>query len=187
MAWSGVLRGGVNGRLIAITISEDRLCFGKEFWQLVGIQWQALPEVSLATPEYSDCSAANQAASVSNDLVIWDEENHPAALYSTLHNDWRELPGIPLGGAEGPSGPVPMDEDHFMVPRWGEGAIFDANSDEPRANRETWTKVALPGQGTDAEIIWTGEEFLAWGIWGSFDAWRWAPEDYVFGTGASSR
>lgn len=186
-SWSGVLRGGVNGRVIAVTIGDDGLCFGKEFWQLAGDHWQPLPEGSLSSGENADCSTANQSASISNDLVIWDEEGHPSALYSTLHNTWRELPSTPLGGADFPSGPIPMDQDRFLVPQWGKSALFDANSDAPGAHRETWTLVTLPGQGTDAEIIWTGEEFLAWGIWGTFDAWRWTPDEVIFGAGSSTR
>jgi hypothetical protein len=75
---------------------------------------------------------------------------------------------------EGPTGPVPIGTDHFLVPRWGEAAIFDATT-------EQWTRVILPGQGTDAEMIWTGEEILAWGILETFDAWRWTPGQTIGG------
>jgi hypothetical protein len=30
-------------------------------------------------------------------------------------------------------------------------------------------------------MIWTGEEILAWGIWETFDAWRWTPGQTVIG------
>jgi hypothetical protein len=30
-------------------------------------------------------------------------------------------------------------------------------------------------------MIWTGEEILAWGIWETFDAWRWTPGQTIGG------
>jgi len=169
----------VGGHLIAITL-DGGVCFGKHFWQWDGNTWDALSDFSLATNEYSDCSTANQSASVGNQLVIWEEESHPSATYSPTSGQWRELPPIPLGGMEGATGPVPMGIDHFLVPRWGDAAIFDATSEE-------WTRVILPGQGSDAEMIWTGEEILAWGIWESFDAWRWTPGQTLIGGGDDTR
>ena len=169
--FAGVLRE-VNERLIAITLDEN-VCFGKHFWQLNGDRWDPLPDFSLATDTNADCSAANQSASVGNSLVIWDEQSHPSAVYSPSSKQWREIHPIPLGGLEGPPGPVPMGPDHFLV-LMGAAAIFDATTEE-------WTRVILPGQGTDAEMIWTGEEILAWGLWETFDAWRWAPGQTIIG------
>jgi hypothetical protein len=172
--YSGVLRS-TNGRLIAVT-EDAAFCSGKSHSELVGETWAPLPDMTLATEVDSDCSTANQSASVSNGLVIWEDESHPSAIYSASTNDWRELPPIPLGGMEGPTGPVSMGTGHFLVPRWGQAAIFDATTEE-------WTRVLLPGQGTDAEMIWTGEEILAWGIWESFDAWKWTPGQTLIGGG----
>ena len=172
--YSGVLRA-TNDRVIAVTLDGSG-CSGKHYSQLMGETWGLLPDMTLATDEYSDCSTANQTAAVSNDLVIWDDETHPVAIYSTYRNEWRELPPIPLGGMEGATGPVPMGTDHFLVPRWGDAAIFNATTEE-------WARVILPGQGSDAEMIWTGEEILAWGIWESFDAWRWTPGQTLIGGG----
>ncbi len=157
----------VGDRLILTSIGGN-YCSGKQIWHLDVDGWDSLPEVSLATETYADCSAANQTAAAGGDLVIWDEESHPAKVYSFELGHWRDIPTIPLGGTEGPPGPVEMDDDRFMVPRWGEGAIFDATAD-------TWTQVTLPGAGSDVEIVWTGTEFLAWGVWETIDAWRWAP------------
>ena len=170
--YSGVVRS-TNGWLVAVTEDAD-FCSGRRYSQLVGETWAPLPDMTLATDVDSDCSTANQSASVSNGLVIWEDESHPSAIYSASTNDWRELPPIPLGGMEGPAGPVPMGADHFLVPRWGEAAVFDATTEE-------WTRVLLPGHGTDAEMIWTGEEILAWGIYETFDAWRWTPGQTVAG------
>lgn len=163
--WAGVLRVASN-RVVAITATS--VCQGREFWQLAGDSWQPLPDVTLATNEYADCSLSNQSASVSNDLFIWDDLNHPTMAYKPFNKEWHELPPAPLGGSEGAAGAVIMDSERFMVPEYGRGAIFDAMTEE-------WTEIAFPGNGTDAEIIWTGEEFLAWGIYESFDAWRFTP------------
>ncbi len=164
-AWAGVLRV-VSDRLVAITLSSA--CQSRGFWQLAGESWQPLPEVSLATPVVPDCSIPAQSAAVSNDLFIWEDLDHPTMAYKPFHNEWHELPPAPLGGSDGASGGVAMDVDRFMVPEYGRGAIFDARTEE-------WTEILLPGSGTDAEIVWTGEEFLAWGIYESFDAWRFTP------------
>jgi hypothetical protein len=164
-AWAGVLRV-VSDRLIAITLNSA--CQGKGFWQFTGKAWQPLPSVSLATPIVADCSIPAQSAAVSNDLFIWDDLDHPTMGYKPFTNAWRELPPAPLGGSEGAGGGVVMDAERFMVPEWDHGAIFDART-------ETWTEILLPGVGSDAEIIWTGEELLAWGVFDSFDAWRFTP------------
>jgi hypothetical protein len=171
-SYFSILRA-VDGRLVAITL-DNGICFGKHFWHLKADRWDPLPDFNLETDSYADCSTANQSAAVGDSLVVWEDDVHPSAIYSASTNDWRELPPIPLGGMEGPAGPVPMGTNAFLVPRWGEAAIFDATSEE-------WTRVLLPGQGTDAEMIWTGEEILAWGIWETFDAWRWTPGQTVIG------
>lgn len=160
--WSGVLRT-FNDRVVAVTVPEP--CRGKGFWGLEGDEWGPLPEVSLASTEYADCSSATQTAAIDDSIVTWDAFYTLAKRFLTAAADWVDIPPIPLDGTEGASSPVPMDEARFMVPRWGEGAIFDART-------EQWTGIALPGHGTGAEIIWTGEEFLAWGVHGTFDAWR---------------
>jgi hypothetical protein len=158
----GVLRA-VGGDVLAIVVSGGR-CSGMDFWKLVGEQWEALP-----APSEVSCSLANQTAAVGDSLVVWEESGHTSFGFSPTDTAWRPIPPVPLGGMEGPDGPVRMDDDRFMVPRWGEAAIFDANT-------ESWTKVNLPGAGSDGEIVWTGTEFLAWGILGeNFDAWRWTP------------
>ncbi len=164
-AWAGVLRM-VNDQVVAITVNST--CQAKQFWVLTEDGWAPLPNASLATAEVSDCSSANQTASLGEDLVIWDAYYTLAKRYLAGNTEWTDVPPIPLDGTEGASGPVAMDIDRFMVPRWGEGAVFDARTGD-------WTQIDLPGSGTDAEIIWTGEEFLAWGIYDSFDAWRFAP------------
>jgi hypothetical protein len=164
-AWAGVLRV-INDRLVAITLTG--LCEGKQFWQFQGDVWGPLPDVELGTAEYADCSIPRQSASVGDDLFIWDDLNHPTMAHDAASDGWRELSPAPLGGSEGAAGAVVLGADQFMVPEYGRGAIFDARTGE-------WTEIFLPGIGSDAEIIWTGEEFLAWGIFGSFDAWRMTP------------
>jgi hypothetical protein len=163
--WAGVLRM-VNDQVVAITVNST--CQGRQFWVLAEDGWAPLPRASLATADVSDCSSANQTASLGEELVIWDAYYTLAKRYLAGSTEWTDVPPIPLDGTEGASGPVAMDDGRFMVPRWGEGAVFDARTGD-------WRQIDLPGSGTDAEIIWTGEEFLAWGIYDSFDAWRFTP------------
>ncbi len=166
---------GVGSEVFAIIVPGSR-GFGKDYWRLEGDEWVALPDVSLEIDDYADSSLANQAAGSGGELVIWEEAGHPVMVYSSDTDEWRELPTIPLAGAEGPSGPVPMSSEHFMVPRWGKGAVFDATT-------ETWTSVQFPGRGHDSEVIWTGTEFLSWGLrdFETFDAWRWNPGQAIIG------
>jgi hypothetical protein len=155
-------------RVFAVIVPGSRGS-GKDYWELRDGMWSALPSVSLAAENYADDSLANQAAGAGGELVIWQEEQHPVKAYSPESGEWKDLPTIPLGGAEGPDGPIYVDANHFMVPRWGEGAIYSAKT-------ESWTPVTLPGGGGDGEIIWTGTEFLAWT---GTDAWRWTPPSEV--------
>jgi hypothetical protein len=165
----------VGSEVLAIIVPGGR-CSGKDYWRLVEYEWIAVPDVSLASGDYADCSLANQAAGAGSELVVWEEVDHPSVAYSTDEQRWREVAEIPLGGAEGPSGPVPMDSHRFMVPNGDVGAVFDANT-------ETWTRVEFPGRGGDDQIIWTGTEFLSWGIrdFQTFDAWRWSPGAVLIG------
>lgn len=169
--WAGVLRL-LDEEVVAVIVGEG--CEGRQLWRLSGDEWVGLPEVTLSTPELTDCSTANQSASVGRDLVVWEDESHPSAIYSTSTGEWQDMPPIPLAGTLGASGPVPMGPDHLLVPQWGQGAIFEATSQE-------WIRVLLPGHGSDAEMIWTGEEILAWGIYETFDAWRWTPTQMAIG------
>jgi hypothetical protein len=158
-----VLRS-VNGEIFALILPGGR-CFGKDLWQLSDDDWLSLPEPSDA----GNCSLANQVAAAGGELVVWDEEGHPVVAYSNDIGEWRELPTVPLGGAEGASGPIPMDDDHFTAPNGGEGAIFDAMAG-------AWTPFQFPGIAYDQNTIWTGTEFLSWGLRDqTFDAWRFTP------------
>ena len=153
--------------MVAVVVPGSR-CFGKAYLQQVDGGWEPLPDVDLAADGYADCSTANQSASVADGLIGFGKRRdiHRPSIHLRQVSGGHCHPSH-SAWTEGPSGPVPMDDTHFMVPRWGEGAIFDADS-------ETWTFVDFPGSGTDAEIIWTGKEFLAWT---GTDAWRWTPPE----------
>ncbi len=162
-AYFGVLRS-VGGEVFAIVVSGGR-CFGMDFSKVVGEQWDALP-----APSELSCSLANQTAAAGDSLIVWEELGYTSFGFSPDNTAWRPIPAVSLGGMEGPSGPVLMDDDHFMVPRWVEGAIFDAITEE-------WTMIQFPGQSYDFNTIWTGTEFLSWGMrdFQTFDAWRLVP------------
>ena len=166
-SWSGSLHN-FDDQVLAVWVPDDR-CGGKSFAVWEDNDWQQLPVVSLETATFADCSLANQVAALEEDLVIWDNSSQPTKAYSAIDEEWRGVAWIPLGGTEGPSGSVLMG-DRFLVPQWGEGAVYDATS-------ELWAKVDLPGHGTSYDMVWTGEEIIAWGISGTFDAWRWTPPE----------
>jgi hypothetical protein len=108
-------------------------------------------------------------------LIIWEEDEHPTKAYDPASDTWSDVATFPLGGAEGPSGPVALG-DGFLVPRWGDAAIHDPAT-------ATWSTTVLPGHGDDHSMIWTGSELLMWGnpccfgdsssVFTRVDAWRW--------------
>lgn len=155
------------GQSLYLGLRSDDGCGPREIAEWNGVRWRLLPPVSLATEALADCSFANQMAAIPGGLVIWDP-GHPTMVYSAEHDTWHEAEPIPLGGTEGPSGAVLIDDRFFMVPQNGQAAFFDIQS-------ETWAVLDVPGSGGDLSMVWTGEEILAWGIFESFDAWRWTP------------
>lgn len=158
------------GQSLYLGLRSDDGCGPREIAEWNGVRWRLLPPVSLATEELADCSFANQMAAIPGGLVIWDA-GHPTMIYSAEHDTWHEAEPIPLGGTEGPSGPVQIDDRFFMVPQNGQAAFFDIQN-------ETWAVLDLPGSGDDLSMVWTGEEILAWEI---FDAWRWTPGQISIG------
>ncbi len=152
-----------SGNLLYVSLRAP--CQSREIAEWNGVRWRILPDVSLGTSELADCASANQMWATPTGLVLWDS-GHPTMIYSVEFDTWHEAAPIPVGGQDGPPGPVPMDDRYFMVPQDGKGAIFDIET-------ETWSVADLPGPGDDTSIVWTGTEFLAWT---GTDAWRWIPE-----------
>lgn len=136
-----------------------------------GDDWEEVVEApSEAVPDRS-CPRMEQVGAVDGRFILWRDESHPTFVYDLSRNAWQEASPIPLRGLEQPVGPVPIG-DRFLVTRWSEGAIFDPATDE-------WTRVDLPGYGTDSTMVWTGEELLMWDrccyVPEDVDAWRWNP------------
>ena len=166
----------LDGSIFAVHTNEFG-CGGRQVAEWTGELWRLAPLGSLRTADYADCSFANQTAVAGDRLIIWDDNTHPTLAYDPRTDQWSGVDRIPLGGAEGPSGPVQFG-DGFLVPRWGEGAIY-----EPASG--SWQKVRLPGQGRGEHMVWTGEELIMWGSaccfgdgrneFVSMDAWRWSP------------
>jgi hypothetical protein len=144
-------------------------CQRREIAEWNGVRWRLLPDVSLGTSELADCASGNQMWATPTGLVLWDAD-HPTMVYSAEFNTWHDAPPIPVGGQDGPPGPVTMSDRYFMVPQDGQAAIFDTVG-------ETWSVADLPGPGDDTSIVWTGTELLAWT---GTDAWRWTPDFDLF-------
>ncbi len=145
-------------------VSLRQPCLRREIAEWNGVRWRILPDVSLGTSELADCASGNQMWATPTGLVLWDAD-HPTMVYSAEFDTWHEAAPIPVGGQDGPPGPVPMDDRYFMVPQDGKCAIFDIET-------ETWSVADLPGSGDESSIVWTGTEFLAWT---GTDAWRFTP------------
>lgn len=176
-AWEGALRV-LDGDLVAAGL-EPGYCSGRRLAVWNGTAWDQLPPISLAADEYADCSWPNQTATVPGELLIWEDNIHPTMAYSSASDTWDEVATIPLSGTEGASGPTQLDSG-FLVPQWGEAAIFDTAT-------RTWRDVVLPGITADHDSVWTGTEILSWGsvccygdgrdAFVSMDAWRWTPPE----------
>lgn len=164
-----------DGSLTAIG-NPDARCIGRRIFQAHTFdRWTEVPAPDLATEVFSDCSYPNQTAVLGSDLVVWDNESHPTLRWDGT--TWFEVDTIPLGGMEGPQGPVRLGNDRFLVPQWRAGAIFDGATNQ-------WTAVTLPGMGITHDMVWTGTEVLMWGATCCYgagdvpftnDAWRWSP------------
>jgi hypothetical protein len=173
--WRGALRV-LDGRLYAVGNTSGN-CSGRSISEWTGSQWRHLPQVSLATAGYADCSYPNQTGADDGQLIIWDQDLHPTMAYNPKTESWSQIASIPLDGTDFPSGPVANSEP-ILVPHFGQATIYDSST-------ETWTSLTLPGYGRDTDMIWTGSEFLMWGAtccYGTgsttfrrIDAWRWQP------------
>ncbi len=170
--WEGALRS-VKGVLIAVGL-ETPVCSGRLAAEWNGTSWETLPKVDLSTAEYADCGYPNQSAVIDGHLVFWVDDMHPTMALDLLTETWSKIDTIPLSGAEGPSGPIEAGSG-ILVPQWGEAAWLPSVD-------ASWVSLDMPGQGWDADLIWTGDEVLMWGAtccYGSsnatftIDAWRW--------------
>ncbi len=170
--WEGALRSA-RATLIAVGLDAP-YCSARLAAKWNGTAWDALPKVDLAAGEYADCGYPNQTAVVDGYLVYWTDSIHPTLALNLLTEELRTIDTIPLSGAEGPSGPIEVGSG-ILVPQWGEAAwlpTIDAS----------WVSLDMPGQGWNADMIWTGDEVMMWGAtccYGSsntqftVDAWRW--------------
>lgn len=171
--WEGTLRTS-EGRLFAVGLVSNR-CEGRSIAEWTGDEWSLIPETSLATTTYADCSLANQTGFVDGKLVIWEERSKPTRAFDFDAWEWIPIDNIDLPGAEGPSGPVQIG-DGLLVPQFG-GATWLTSIGS------MWHEFTdLPGDGYDRHMVWTGTELLMWGAeccYGSanpnftVDAWRW--------------
>ncbi len=166
----------IDGRL-AIADLRAGSCSGRRIAVHTASGWTELPPLSLDTPSSADCSYPHQMAWIGDRVVAWEDEGHPTMALDP-GGEWEEIATIPLGGREGPDGPVIMG-DRLLVPQWDVGAVFDPGSGR-------WDQVRLPGYGASADMVWTGSEILMWGGACCFgtpsgpltnDAWRWWPND----------
>jgi hypothetical protein len=113
------------------------------------------------------CSLGDQVAVVDGELITWSSDADPTYLYDAGDLRWDAYDAVPFPPTERPSGPLVMG-DRLLVPQFEQGAIFDV------ANRE-WTVIDLPGIGSGDQMVWTGDQIIAWYF--GLDAWRWTPPE----------
>ncbi len=107
-AWEGALLV-LDGNLVAVGLAPE-YCSGRRIAIWDGSVWDLLPETSLQANEYAECAWPNQTATVPGRLFIWEDNIHLTKVYDTGQAAWREVATIPLGGTEGDSGAVPLDD-----------------------------------------------------------------------------
>ena len=138
-----------------------------------GGNWLTLPAPDFRGQALADCITPRQVVAVGDSILAW-YDGFEAVTLTAGSSEWGSMGKPSLKGTEGASGAVVLG-DRVLIPEYGEAALYD-----PAAG--TWSRVRLPGWGTDWEMIWTGEEVLMWGVTqycpGSgapIDAWRWRP------------
>ncbi|MCI0424635.1 MAG: hypothetical protein L0Z47_02150 [Actinobacteria bacterium] len=161
--WQRAIRS-FNGHLLAVGTTgfcdDTSLAYWSEGeWWIVRAEVEACP----------------RQTATSGDLLLFWSENFATYV--------RWVEGGPLnsvivdshgmGGTEGAAGGLDFGDGRILIPQYGEGAIFD---------RSGWTRVELPGWGTEWDMVWTGEEVLMWGVplcciedGATVDAWKWTP------------
>lgn len=140
--------------LIAVGLGSE-VCDGLlvSMWSVS--EWRPLPPADLSTDVYHGCSLANQSAVIDGHLVVWEDRDHPTLALDLETEEWREIATIPLSGMEGARGPVYIGNG-ILVPQW-DGAAWLPSLDAE------WVLLDLPGEGSDTDIVATGEELLMWG------------------------
>jgi len=129
--------------------------------------WNGSGWTELETIRNRVCSLGDQVAVVDGELMTWASDADPTYLSDAGDLRWDAYDAVPFPATERPSGPLVMG-DRLLVPQFDEGAIFDV------ANRE-WTVIDLPGIGSGDQMVWTGDQIIAWYF--GVDAWRWIPPE----------
>ena len=176
--WRGALRV-IDGRLFAIGSYCQRVA------EWMGTSWRPLPERSndLGPPEI--CPTATRSGVAGGRLILWGDDEEWAAAYDPRTDSWSPISSPPHPLGEGwETGSVDIG-GRLLIPV-GQYANYDESGQLVRVDpviydvaTDRWLPVELPGlAGT--QILWTGEEVLAWGgcCWGTVtDAWRWRPPE----------
>jgi hypothetical protein len=135
-----------------------------------GDTWSPPTRISLGASEPT-CGVPNQTAVVDGTLILWDDTSGVVVSYDPLMEIVREQTQFPLPEIDHAGGPLVLD-GRFLASAGLHGALFEAASGK-------WKTVEFPGLGTDADMVWTGDEVLMWAkcCYGpdDVDAWRWTP------------
>jgi hypothetical protein len=104
--------------------------------------------------------------------LVWQDENHPAALYDPASDSWSEAAPPPVGSCEAGTAPIDMG-NRLLVYSCRRAAILAKETLE-------WTEVGIPGTIEQDSAVWTGTDLLVWSRpWpiDGVDVWRWTPPD----------
>ena len=156
-----------------LAVGTPGTCKGLSLALWEGENWLTLPAPDFRGQALADCVTPRQVVVVGDSILAWYDGFEAVAL-TAGSSEWVSMGQPSLEGTEGASGAVVLG-DRVLIPEYGEAALYD-----PAAG--TWSRVRLPGWGTDWEMIWTGEEVLMWGATqccpgagAKVDAWRWRP------------
>lgn len=153
------------GRLLFAVSAPDPCGGPRSLAAWDGSTWTPLPTPNL-DGQFRDCSPPRHTGVLQDALMVWNASNGTALLYDVDGARWVEAHGFPFGMRDLTAGGLTAG-DGILVAEAGRGALYDHRTG-------SWRNVVLPGWGTAAEMVWTGEEFLAWGLG---DAWRWRPPE----------
>jgi hypothetical protein len=170
--WEGHLLSA-SGGLVAVGLDAP-VCSGRLAARWNGVEWDPVPEVDLTNGELADCGLANQSAVIDGQLIFWEDRAHPTMAFDFRTDRWEKVDTIPLSGTEGASGAIEVGSG-ILVPQGTEAAWLPSVD-------ASWIMLDMPGQGSDLDMIWTGDVVVMWGstcCYGagddpfSIDAWRW--------------
>lgn len=97
---------------------------------------------------------APTAVWVGDRLIAWSYDLDDAAAYDPVHDEWRNIPDLPLQFGECYPQGVAVASDALYAIHCGQAALYDAAD-------QRWRRLDAPVR-VGNNIVWTGSQLLSW-------------------------